>query len=139
MERKLYKSADDRVLAGVCGGIGEYFGIDPVIVRLLVVVLTLAGGSGLIAYIIAAIIIPEKQGRKVSDQNYSYDGEESYASDDPEVKKNNRDGALVIGVILVFLGGFILLRGFVPWIPREFVLAVILIGLGLYFIVKKVK
>ncbi|MDD2215068.1 MAG: PspC domain-containing protein, partial [Eubacteriales bacterium] len=131
--------ADDRVLAGVCGGIGEYFGIDPVIVRLLVVVLTLAGGSGLIAYIIAAIIIPEKHGRNVSDQNYSYDGEESYANNDPAEKKNNSDGVLVIGVILVFLGGFMLLRGFIPWIPREFVLAVILIGLGLYFIVKKVK
>ena len=60
MERKrLYKSKDDCMLFGVCGGVAEYFGIDSVIVRLLLVFFCLLGGSGLIAYIIAAIIIPE--------------------------------------------------------------------------------
>ena len=60
MERKrLYKSKDDCMLFGVCGGVAEYFGIDSVIVRLLLVFFCLLGGSGVIAYIIAAIIIPE--------------------------------------------------------------------------------
>ena len=60
MERKrLYKSKDDCMLFGVCGGVAEYFGIDSVIVRLLLVFFCLLGGSGLIAYIIADIIIPE--------------------------------------------------------------------------------
>lgn len=58
--KRLYKSRENRVLCGVCGGIGEYFNIDPVIVRLLLVVLCCAGGSGVIGYIIAAIIIPEQ-------------------------------------------------------------------------------
>ena len=56
--RKLYKSSDDKMLCGVCGGLGDYLGIDSTIVRLIWVVFTLCGGAGLLAYIIAAIIIP---------------------------------------------------------------------------------
>jgi len=56
--KELRKSATNRVLCGVCGGIGEYFKIDPTIIRLLMVIFGLTGG-GVIAYIIAAIIIPE--------------------------------------------------------------------------------
>ena len=57
--KRLYKSRTNRVLCGVCGGIGEYFGIDPTIVRLLCVLLGCAS-TGLILYIIAAIIMPEE-------------------------------------------------------------------------------
>ena len=60
MEKKLYLSKIDKKLSGVCGGIGEYFEIDSTLVRLAWVVFALAGGSGLLAYIIAAIIIPER-------------------------------------------------------------------------------
>ncbi|MCX7748997.1 MAG: PspC domain-containing protein [Clostridia bacterium] len=60
MERKLYRSDIDKKIAGVCGGFGEYFGIDPTIVRLLWVLFILLGGSGILAYIIAAIIIPRR-------------------------------------------------------------------------------
>ena len=58
--KRLYRSNTDRMIAGVCGGIGEYFNIDPVVIRLLWVVFCCLGGSGIIAYIIAAIIIPSK-------------------------------------------------------------------------------
>ena len=58
--KRLTKSDDNRVLCGVCGGIGEYFNIDPVVIRLLWVVFCCLGGSGIIAYIIAAIIIHSK-------------------------------------------------------------------------------
>lgn len=57
--KKLYKSRKYRMLAGVCGGFAEYFGIDPTIVRLICVLLCLAYGSGLLFYIIAAIVMPE--------------------------------------------------------------------------------
>ena len=57
--KRLYKSRTNRVLCGVCGGIGEYFGIDPTIVRLLCVLLGFTS-TGLILYIIAAIIMPEE-------------------------------------------------------------------------------
>ena len=58
MSKKLYKSNTNKMLEGVCGGIAEYFGIDPTIVRLAWVIFCALGGSGILAYIIAAIIIP---------------------------------------------------------------------------------
>ena len=57
--KKLYKSPANRMLCGVCGGIAEYFNIDPTLVRLVWVIITLMGGAGILAYIIAAIIIPD--------------------------------------------------------------------------------
>lgn len=60
--KRLYKSSTDRKLAGVCAGIAEYFDIDPTVVRLAWVVFSLAGGSGVLAYIIAAIVIPDGPG-----------------------------------------------------------------------------
>lgn len=56
--KRLYKSRTNRVFFGVCGGIGEYFNIDPTIIRLLLVLLGCTG-SGILAYIVAAIIMPE--------------------------------------------------------------------------------
>lgn len=63
MEKRLYKSATNRVLCGVCGGIGEYMNIDPTIVRLLCLLFICALGSGILVYIVAAIIIPEQPGK----------------------------------------------------------------------------
>jgi phage shock protein C len=57
--KRLTKSRDNRMICGVCGGIAEYFGVDPTIIRLLLAVFCLAGGSGILAYIIAAIVMPE--------------------------------------------------------------------------------
>ncbi len=60
MEKKLYRSAADKKICGVCGGIAGYFNIDPTLIRLAWVLFTCLGGSGLLAYIICAIIIPEQ-------------------------------------------------------------------------------
>ena len=57
--KRLYRSKDNRVLCGVCGGIGYYLNVDPTIIRLLCLLLGFTG-SGLIAYIVAAVIIPEE-------------------------------------------------------------------------------
>jgi phage shock protein C len=58
--KRLYRSRDERMISGVCGGISEYFNVDPTLIRLLFVLFALAGGPGVIAYIILAIIVPEK-------------------------------------------------------------------------------
>lgn len=60
MKKRLYKSSTDKKVCGVCGGIANYFDVDPTVIRLIWVILTLVGGSGLIAYIIAAIIMPDE-------------------------------------------------------------------------------
>ncbi len=58
-EKKLKRSTTDKMVAGVCGGLAAYFGIDPILVRILFVLLALAGGPGILIYIILWIIMPE--------------------------------------------------------------------------------
>ena len=60
MKKRLHRSNENKVLAGVCGGIAEYFDMDPTLIRLAWILFCALGGSGVLAYIIAAIIIPEK-------------------------------------------------------------------------------
>jgi phage shock protein C len=59
--KRLYRSRKDKILGGVCGGLAEYFGIDPTLLRLVWVVFTLLGGAGFLAYMIAWIVIPKKK------------------------------------------------------------------------------
>lgn len=58
-DRRLYRSRTNRKVAGVCGGLGEYFNIDPTIIRIIWVALILGAGTGLIAYLIFWIVVPE--------------------------------------------------------------------------------
>ena len=57
--KRLYKSRQNRIICGVCGGVGEYFNVDPTIIRLLLVLIAFTG-SGILAYFVAAIIMPEQ-------------------------------------------------------------------------------
>ena len=59
MDKKLYRNTDNKMIAGVCSGLAEYINIDPTIVRLIWALIALSG-AGLVAYLVAAIIIPEK-------------------------------------------------------------------------------
>jgi len=58
--KKLYRSQENRMLTGICAGIGEYFEIDPSLIRILWVLFSFAGGAGVLAYIAAYIIVPER-------------------------------------------------------------------------------
>ena len=60
MSKRLYRIEQGKMLAGVCGGIAEYFDVDPSLVRLAWVLFCAVGGSGVLAYSVAAIIIPKK-------------------------------------------------------------------------------
>ena len=64
MSKRLYKSNTTKMVDGVCGGIAEYFGIDPTLIRIGWVLFCAAGGSGFLAYLIAAIIIPRNPGNE---------------------------------------------------------------------------
>ena len=59
MEKKLYRNMENKLIAGVCSGLGEYLKIDPTIIRLIWALIGLSG-AGLVAYLVAALIIPEK-------------------------------------------------------------------------------
>lgn len=60
MQKRLYKSQTDKKFCGVCGGIAEFFGIDSTIVRLIWALLIFCAGTGLLAYIIAALVLPNE-------------------------------------------------------------------------------
>jgi phage shock protein C len=66
MERRLRRSDVERIVAGVCGGLAEYLTVDPVLVRLAWVLFTLFGGSGVLAYLLAWVIVPDSSGRRAS-------------------------------------------------------------------------
>ena len=59
-DKRLYRSRKNRMIAGVCGGIGEYFDVDPTIIRLLWILFIFAGGAGILAYIVAWVVVPER-------------------------------------------------------------------------------
>ena len=68
--KRLYRSASDRMLLGVCGGIGEYLNVDSTIIRLLWAILVFWGGIGILAYLVAAVIIPGQP-----DYRYGFKGQ----------------------------------------------------------------
>ena len=78
-EKRLIRRRDDRMIFGVCSGLGYYFDIDPVIVRLLFVLLAVAGGHGVLIYLILAILMPETTG-PVAKAN-AFDDEEVVVKD----------------------------------------------------------
>lgn len=61
MKKRLYRNTDEKVLAGVCAGLADYFDIDPVLVRVVWVLLAFSFGTGVLAYIICIFIIPKKK------------------------------------------------------------------------------
>lgn len=136
MNKKLKRSSSDKVLAGVCGGIGEYFNVDPVIVRILwVLVAFMPGGPGLIAYIVCALIIPEDNGVIYQDTSSNSSNSSS---------NNSSNTPIFIGIALVVVGAYMLARLLLPQhIFRYFNIfrywPILLIIAGLYIIYNNKK
>ncbi|KPU42289.1 phage shock protein C [Oxobacter pfennigii] len=124
MGKQLFRSRNNKMIAGVCGGIAEYFAIDPTIVRLVWVLITLTYGIGLIAYIIAAIVIPDNMYQ--SYENYEQKSNEEYAKPAVSSDKTN----LIIGCILVLIGAFAVLKRFFYWFDFSLLWPVLLIAVG---------
>lgn len=72
--KKLTKSRNDRMLTGVCGGIAEYFGIDATIIRVIFALLVLSGGTGLLIYILLAVVMPEREDTYSKSDRFSPSG-----------------------------------------------------------------
>ena len=113
---RLCRSRDDRVVAGVCGGLARSLGLDPLVLRVAVVVLTLAGGTGLVAYLAAWVLLPEEGGGESlvpAAAGRRFDPAEALAI-----------GALVVGILL-------LVRETGLWFGDAVVWPVVLAGVGL--------
>jgi phage shock protein C len=111
--RRLLRSREDRVAGGVAGGLAAYLGIDPVIVRLVFVVLALAGGGGILAYVIAWIVIPEAP-----------------ADGMPAPEQTNSSTPILAGLVLVALGSLLLADHLLPAFSWRYVGPVLLIVFG---------
>ena len=139
--KKLYRSKTNRVIFGVCGGLGEYFEIDPLIVRILFIVLSLAHGAGVIAYIILAILVPEDE-KKVK-KNGDGEPEEKKVE---EVKNGNwfKSAKNIFGLLIVLMGLNILFEevfrySIFSWINWGIVLGLVVILIGARIISKSNK
>jgi phage shock protein C len=140
---RLYRSPDDRMLAGVAGGLAEMLDIDPSIVRIVwAVVIVLTGGLALLVYIVMAIVVPE---RPVGVEARQADGPPAATSPGPAgtsqrpVHRSGRSdgarGGLVAGLILILIGGFFLIRELIPSIDLGFWWPTVAIGLGIVLVV----
>ena len=162
MADRLYKSRTDRVISGVAGGVAEQLDLDPSIVRVLWVVLAIVSGGivGLV-YLVMLIVVPEQPEDSPSDAaRPSGNPSETWVGPDgrpveragagmprpsgiaaPRVPPRPRDpgGALVVGVILILLGSFFLLRQYVPQVDLGAVWPVLAVVAGVGLIVLSLR
>ncbi len=136
MEKRLTRSKTNRMLFGVCGGIGEYFGIDPTLVRLAFVLLTLANGIGLVIYLILAIIMPSGESVEVSGP-YENRAQSTWESPrQPGERGNeNSDRNRLLGALLLIVGIYLLLDRLSIfrifwWFDELFLPALLILGGG---------
>ncbi len=133
--QKLRRSRRDRVFLGVCGGLAEYFAIDPVIVRLAFVLITLAGGAGVLAYIIMSFVMPDGEPLPTDGTAGPFLTEGTPQPATGAGQHASVVGALVlIGIGLVFLVDN--LRWF-GWFRPDYVWPLILIGLGVALLARR--
>lgn len=159
--KRITRSHNNRVIGGVAGGLGEYLNIDPTILRVLFVFLAFFGGGGLILYVILLFVMPDTQAIEsqqpptidpdpiIIDENgeatfSSAKGEDKKTADETfasETKNKNGIAGWVIGLLLIFIGGFIFLSKFYEFNWSEYFVPCILIAAGcaLLFIPKKLK
>ena len=134
-QQRLYRSRNNKVFAGVCGGLAEYFDVDPVIIRVIFVLLFLFGGSGFLLYIAAIFIVPKRPYEPVEQQN---------AAAAPVVEPHSDAARNWFGAILVVVGVIILLANLevfhFMWFVEdafEYIFPVLLIILGMALIYYK--
>jgi phage shock protein C len=121
--RVLRRSTDDRMIAGVAGGLGRYFGIDATLLRIAFVLLLFAGGSGLLLYVVGWIVMPEQRAGD--------------AVGPPPQQRVPAAGTEVVGLILLVVGAFLLMRVLVPDIfAGRYVWPIALIVLGLALLLR---
>lgn len=143
MERKLYRSSDDRMLSGVLGGLAEYFEISSSVLRILFVIVALFSGQPflmLLLYFLGAIFIPinpntfkygPNGGKSSNVGGFAEEFSEEKVVDAFKEERNRK----AIGIALVILGAFLLITN-IFYIPREYVFALALIVLGIWVVFK---
>lgn len=153
MAERLYRSRDDRMLAGVAGGLAANLDADPSIVRVAWVLLTiLTGGIALVVYIVMAIVVPEgpggpqpsggpwspAPGSSMPAQGAAQPSAVEARHAERRAQRAAGDpgrGGLLAGLVLIAIGGIFLIREFVPWFDWQVWWPIGLIGLGVLLLV----
>ncbi|HNX11213.1 MAG TPA: PspC domain-containing protein [bacterium] len=138
--KRLYRSKKERIIFGVCGGLAEYFKIDPILVRILFLLLAFGGGSGIFIYLVLAVITPlSPDGQKISPAELQVNHLKSELRDSSQRlsnhwQSNTSDWRNVVGLAIIAIGVLALgnhyLHLIIDW-PLFFSIAVILIGVVL--------
>ncbi len=144
MNKKLYRSVTDKMIGGVCGGLAEYFDVDPVIVRLIFVLAVIFGGSGILAYLILWIIIPQRpyiitpySSKTQNDSSEQKDKSQTANTANFDSTSIRRKGTTsVAGILLIVIGVIFLMDNFIPHFHFKDFWPLILIGLGIAIIMK---
>ncbi len=136
MPKKLYRSRKYHVLGGVAGGLAEYFALDPILMRVIFVLITLINGIGILLYIILWIIIPEEPletAYNVTEETNKENQEMQSTITEYEIKKNGT-GRTIIGIILILIGILFLAERYIPTFNFEDLLPITLIIIGIILI-----
>lgn len=129
MQKRVYRSRKEKMIAGVAGGLGEYFEIDPVIIRIIFVIAALAGGWGVLAYVLCWIIIPQAPAGEETPpkgRRAPASGETSPVSSE-EIRARR---SLVPGILLIILGALLLADNLIPRFNFGHFWPLILIAIG---------
>jgi phage shock protein PspC (stress-responsive transcriptional regulator) len=145
MQTRLYRSTTDRILGGVCGGIATYLAIDPVLVRLFFVLLTIGGGSGILVYLILWVILPEAPGGLVESEAGTAMNAERPSGADVDTRATihlqHPHTRPMVGIGLLLLGLVFLIRSLQPlwfgWINPELFWPLLLIAGGAVLIMRR--
>ena len=130
--KRLFRSKENKIVAGVCGGISEHFQVDPVWIRLAMILLTLVNGIGVVLYILAWILIPENPKQKKTKKTVAEEAVESIKTG-KHVKKEKK-GHFLLGLIILIVGLGLLLQNLFSWFSFNYVWPITIIVLGLYLI-----
>jgi len=138
MDKKFERSINNKIIFGVCGGLGKYFSTDPIIFRFAFVALLLAGGSSLIIYFILLIIMPKEPRFVVADVQENANSFETVQQDDLKTdttSASTEKNSLLFGLSLISIGVMLLLNNLVPYfkIGKLWPAILVIIGLGLLF------
>lgn len=139
MSKHLYRSKTNKLIGGVCGGLSEYLTLDPTLIRLLWVLLTISGGIGIIAYIVCMLVIPEEPGYGHDSVNQerktiSLSKEKTSTKDNPEGSSDRNK--YLVGFTLVYLGLYLLLKRYFPWFHHHSLWPLLLIAGGIIILYK---
>jgi phage shock protein C len=139
--QKLWRKKDDKVIAGICSGLGQYFNSDPILFRFAFLALLFAGGSSIFIYIILWIVLPSEPFSIKSETIYTETIHSTDTENNIKEMQSMDSTSLVFGLLLISGGVLLLLNNLVPYLKMQKLWPVILImiGLGLLFNKKKDK